>query len=87
MEAAGKSSKGLPEWLEEFTENLEIVEMPAAANISHDSDPERPIKVHQGSTAFFLISRKTKIVRSARGPKSQGPRAEDEPVIQFLEIW
>ena len=44
-EAAGNCSEGLPEWLEDFSENLEIVEMPAAANTSHDSDPERPVKV------------------------------------------
>ena len=37
--------EGIPEWLEDFTENLEIAEMPAAAHISHDSDPERPTKV------------------------------------------
>ena len=29
------------------------------------------------STVFILISQKTEIARSARGPKSQGPRAED----------
>ena len=32
-------------WRTYFTKNFEDVEMPAAANISHDSDPERPIKV------------------------------------------
>ena len=31
--------------MKEFTENLEIAEMPAAANISLDSDSERPTKV------------------------------------------
>ena len=29
------------------------------------------------NTVFILTSRKTEIARSARGPKSQGPRAED----------
>ena len=29
------------------------------------------------NTVFIFTSRKTEIARSARGPKSQGPRAED----------
>ena len=29
------------------------------------------------STVFILISQKTEIARSVRGPKLQGPRAED----------
>ena len=32
-------------------------------------------------TVFTLISLKTEIVRSARGPKSQGPRAQDVLVL------
>ena len=43
--AAGDRLRDLPEWLEDFTENLEDTEMPAPANISHDSDSERPMKV------------------------------------------
>ena len=35
----------LPEWLEEFTENLEDTEMPVPAHISQDSDSEHPTKV------------------------------------------
>ena len=37
--------RDLPEWLEEFAENLEDTEMPAPAHISRDSDLERPTKV------------------------------------------
>ena len=41
--------RGLPEWSEEFTENLEDTEVPASrdtpANTSQDSDSERPTKV------------------------------------------
>ena len=44
-EVAGNCSDGIPEWLEDFAENLEIAEMPAAATISHDLDPERTLKV------------------------------------------
>ena len=45
--ARGSCWKQLPRssrWRTHFTENLEDIEMPAAANISHDSDPERPVK-------------------------------------------
>ena len=35
----------LPEWLEEFTDNLEDTEVPAPAHSSHDSDSERATKV------------------------------------------
>ena len=63
--AAGKSSEGLPEWLEDFTENLEIVEMPAAANISHYSDPERTVKVAPRKHSIIPISQKTIIAMSA----------------------
>ena len=45
QESAGNSSEGLPEWLEDFAENFEIVEMPAAANVCRESEPEHPIKV------------------------------------------
>ena len=37
--------RDLPEWLEEFTENLEDTQVLARAHISHDSDSERPAKV------------------------------------------
>ena len=37
-------TEGIPEWLEDFTENLEIEEMPAAAKIPHDSGPERHLE-------------------------------------------
>ena len=53
MEAAGNSSEDLPEWLEDFTENLEIVEMPAAANISHDSDPGTSYKSGTKEAQYF----------------------------------
>ena len=37
--------RDLPEWLPEFTDNLEDAEVPAPAHMSHDSDSERPTKV------------------------------------------
>ena len=35
----------LPDWLEEFKENLVDIELPASAHSSHGSDPEYPTKV------------------------------------------
>ena len=37
--------RDLPEWLEEFTDNLEDTKVLAPAHISQDSDSERPTKV------------------------------------------
>ena len=38
------------------------------------------------NTVFILTSRKTEIARSARGPKLQGPRAEDAKAKPYLEL-
>ena len=41
------------------------------------------------NTVLILTSRKTEIARSARGPKLQGPRAEDALAESYLvqKIW
>ena len=48
--------ENLPEWLEEFTDNLEDTEMGGPAHICQDSDSERLTKVasrkHRVSTHF-----------------------------------
>ena len=49
--------RDLPEWLEEFTGNLEDTEMPAPAHISHDSDSERPAKVETKSRKHSFETR------------------------------
>ena len=36
-----------------FTENLEIAEIPAAADMSHDLDPERPIRVASRKQSIY----------------------------------
>ena len=36
------------------------------------------------STVFILISLKTEIVRSVKGPKLRGPRAEDAMAKPYL---
>ena len=71
---AGNCSEGIPEWLQDLTENLEIVETLAAAEISHDSDPERPIKVAPGKHSIIThcpkdrnceVCKRTKITRAS----------------------
>ena len=71
--------RDLPEWLEEFTDNLEDTELHAPARISQDSDLERPTKVESKSRkhSIFPNPQKTDIAKSVRGPELQGPLAED----------
>ena len=62
----------LPEWLEEFTDNLEDTEVPAPAHLAQDSDSNRPTKVvyqNPGGTIFIFTSHKTEIAKSACEPK------------------
>ena len=70
---SGNCSEGIPEWIEHSTEKLEIAEIPAAAEISHVSDPERPKKVasrkHSSHTHFpkdqnCEVCKRTKITRA-----------------------
>ena len=58
--------------------------MPAAADVSHDSDPERSVKVAPRKHRIFSHFRKTKIARSVSEPKLQGLLAEGELGIQYL---
>ena len=62
------------------------------ASSSHEPSLELRLReVRIRVNMFTLTSRKTEIARSARRPKSQGPRAEDAlaesyPVQNFLVI-
>ena len=51
--AGNCNREGVPEWPEDFTENLEIAEVLAPADISHDSDLERPMKVASRKHSIF----------------------------------
>ena len=49
--------RDLPEWLEEFADNLEDTEAPVPAHVSQDSDSERlTIVVSKIKEAQFLYS-------------------------------
>ena len=56
----GDPLRDLPEWLQDFTENLEDTETPVPAHGSHDSDSEPLRKWYpsQGSTVFEHTSKK-----------------------------
>ena len=71
-QATSSRLRDLPDWLEEFTEDLEDTEVQAPANTSQDSDSERLLKCYRGSTVFTLTSRKTEIGKSACEQKRKG---------------
>ena len=76
------SRSEVPEWLQEFGENLVDDGVPEHRDShasSHEVSLEPTFKRREiwVSTVFTLISQKTGIGRSARGLKLQRPRAED----------
>ena len=67
-QATGDRLRDLPEWLEEFTENLEDTETPVPAHVSQDSGSERPTKVVSKSRIQSICvanCQKTEIVKYA----------------------
>ena len=76
-------------WMKEFL-NTET-HAPVLLMIYHQSPRQREVWIWV-NTVFILTSLKTEIARSSRGPKSQGPRAEDaiaEPYLvqKILVTW
>ena len=79
---SGRASSEIPEWLQEFREKLVDDEVPerrdSHASSSHEVSLvphiQRDVRIWV-STVSFLISLKTEIAKSVRGPKLQGPRA------------
>ena len=82
----------IPEWLQEFRENLVDDEIPlqggSHASSSHEASLEPITKRREdlGKHMFILISLRTEIARSASGPKLQGLRAEDAKAKPYLEL-
>ena len=67
----------IPEWLQEFRENL----------VDHETPAQGVLTPREGlgqNTMFKLISLKTEIARSVNGPKLQRPHAEDAIVGAVL---
>ena len=59
------------------------------ANSSHEASLEpttkRDVRIW-ANTMFILISLKTEIARSVKGPKFQGPHAEDAMAEPYFEL-
>ena len=81
----------IPEWLQEFMENLMDDEIPlqggSHASSSHEVSLEPTTKRREDlcKHMFKVISLKSEIARSPRGQKSQEPRAEDAMAKPYLE--
>ena len=58
------------------------------ASSSHEASSEPTTKRREVlvNIMFILISLKTEIARSVKGPKLQGPHAEDAMAKPFLEL-
>ena len=83
----------IPEWLQEFREILVDDEIPvhgdSHASSSHEASSEPMFKRREDfgvNTVFILISPKTEIARSVKGPKLQGLHAEDAIVELYLVL-
>ena len=90
IERGNPCDSEIPEWLQEFRENLVDDEIPlqggSHASSSHEVSLEPTTKRHEdlGKHSVILISLKTEISRSATGPKLQGPSAEDAMAEPYL---
>ena len=91
---SSRANSKIPEWVPEFRENLVDDRVPEHRDphfsSSHEVSLEPTSKRREDlGKHSVLISLKTEIARSVRGPKLQGPRAEDamaEP--HFVQkIW
>ena len=82
----------IPEWLQEFRENLVDDEIPlqggSHASSSHEVSLEPTTKRREDlvSTMFILISLKTEIAKSVNGQRLQGPHARDAMAKPYLEL-
>ena len=82
----------IPEWLQEFRENLVDHRVPerrdSHASSSHgssfESTPARSADLGKHSGVETHFPKKTEIARSVRGPKLQGARAEDAFAEPYL---
>ena len=83
----------IPEWLQEFRENLVDDEIPSQsgshASSSHEASLEPTIKRREDlwvSTMCMLIFPKTEIARSVKGPKLQGPMQKTQWWSPYLVL-
>ena len=92
IERSNPLDSEIPEWLQEFRENLVDDEIPlqggSHASSSHEASLEPTTKRREDlvSTVFILISQKTEIARFVHGPKLQGPHAQDAMAKPYLVL-
>ena len=81
----------IPEWLQEFRENWLMkfhyreALTPVLLLKPLWSRLQRDVRIWV-STVFILISLKTEIARSVKGPRLQGPHAEDAMAKPYFEL-
>ena len=92
-ERRGPLYSEIPEWLQEFRENLVDDEIPvhgdSHASSSHEVSLEPTFKRREDlgkHSVYILISLKTEIARSVKRPKLQGPHAEDAMAKPYLVL-
>ena len=79
--------RDLPEWLEDYTDNLDDTEVLVPAHVAQNADSERPTRVASNSrrhSVFNSLPKKTEIAKYACEPKLQGLLAEDAVAKQYL---
>ena len=85
---SGRASSEIPEWLQEFRENLVDDGVPehgdSHASSSHEVSLEPTCKRREDLCKHSVYTHLTEIARSVRGPKLQGPRAEDAMAEPYL---
>ena len=91
IERGSPCDSEIPEWLQEFRENLVDDEIPlqggSHASSSHEvsSEPTTKRREDLGKHNVHIHFPKTEIARSVNGPKLQGPHAEDAMAKPYLE--
>ena len=81
--------RDLLEWLQEFADNLEDAEVPATANISHDSDSEHPMKVASRKPSTFALPKKPKLrgLQANQHHKGSLPKAKWRTSTSGRKMW
>ena len=92
MERCNPLDFDIQEWLQEFREHLVDDEIPVHRDSHASSSHEvflycylRDVRIWV-STVFILTSLKTEIARLVKGPKLQGPHADDAMAKPYLVL-
>ena len=84
--------RDLPEWLEEFTDNLEHTEVYAPSHISQDLDSERPTKVvsrsrKHGIETHFPQDRHCEVCLRTKMTRATCKRCTGEGPPRAEKVW